>query len=282
MIARQFPKVRFLAWVHDVAACNPDLAPVPAWVRKAHARFEYVAVSELRRRQWREVSGKVSRVIPNGVDPARVSACRRGSPRWRRNFPSSMAASCCCIPTRLLRRKNVELSLAVVAALAETGRSATLLVTGAADSHNAASAKYAAWLRDECERLEAGAVFVADHFPVNDAELAGLYRLADALIFPSRQEGFGLPLPEAALHRLPVFCSHIEPLRELAGKNAILFSPTATARSVAPANRQMPGKRRRLSRPEASPGTVFMARHLPALPPRTSGRLIPAKAPRWE
>ena len=50
-----------------------------------------------------------------------------------------------------------------------------------------------------------------DHAPVivverdlDEAELAGLYRAANAFVAPSRGEGFGLPLAEAALFDLPV------------------------------------------------------------------------------
>ena len=60
-----------------------------------------------------------------------------------------------------------------------------------------------------------------------------LYRLADALLLPSREEGFGIPILEAALARIPVFCSDIPPLVEL-GKDAVFyFAPDADPAAVA-------------------------------------------------
>jgi glycosyltransferase involved in cell wall biosynthesis len=104
-----------------------------------------------------------------------------------------------------------------------------LLITGAEDTHTPGAAGYAAELRTERKRLrlEVDVIFVADHFAVGDDELAGLYRLADALIFPSWQEGFGLPVLEAGMHRVPSFFSDLEPLRELGGRHAEYFSPGA-------------------------------------------------------
>jgi len=49
--------------------------------------------------------------------------------------------------------------------------------------------------------------------------------MADALFFPSREEGFGIPLIEAAFSHLPAFCSDIPPLRELGLNDATFFSP---------------------------------------------------------
>src|SRR5688572_5460928 len=34
-LAADLPKVRFIAWVHDLAVCNPDLSPVPHVLRQA-------------------------------------------------------------------------------------------------------------------------------------------------------------------------------------------------------------------------------------------------------
>lgn len=232
-LAPELPHTQFLAWIHDVAACNPDLAPVPEWARRVHDGFDYVAVSDLRRRQWHELTGAESFVVPNGIEPARVLGLPEKVAALAEEHALLDGRIVLLHPTRLLRRKNVELSLGVVAELVRQGRAATLLVTGAADPHNPVSREYAAWLGEECARKQAHALFVSEEFPIGDAELAGLYRLADALIFPSRQEGFGLPVLEAALHHLPIFCSDIEPLRELAGAHAHRFSPETPPGQVA-------------------------------------------------
>lgn len=58
---------------------------------------------------------------------------------------------------------------------------------------------------------------------VSEAELVGLYRLASAFAFPTLTEGFGLPVLEAMAHGLPVACSDLPVLREVAGDAALLF-----------------------------------------------------------
>ncbi|MBK9600570.1 MAG: glycosyltransferase [Anaerolineales bacterium] len=58
-----------------------------------------------------------------------------------------------------------------------------------------------------------------------DEVIADFYRVADALLFPSREEGFGIPLIEAAFSHLPAFCADIPPLRELGLNDAAFFSP---------------------------------------------------------
>jgi glycosyltransferase involved in cell wall biosynthesis len=55
--------------------------------------------------------------------------------------------------------------------------------------------------------------------------IADFYRIADALFFPSREEGFGIPVIEAAFSHLPAFCADIPPLRELGLDDATFFSP---------------------------------------------------------
>jgi len=48
---------------------------------------------------------------------------------------------------------------------------------------------------------------------------------ATALVLPSRDEGFGLPLAEAMAAGVPVVCSNLPALREVAGGHATLVPP---------------------------------------------------------
>ena len=60
---------------------------------------------------------------------------------------------------------------------------------------------------------------------VPDEDLALLYRLAVAYVFPSLSEGFGLPLLEAQKAGLPVLASQAPPLPEIGGEGAVYFDP---------------------------------------------------------
>jgi alpha-1,3-rhamnosyl/mannosyltransferase len=61
---------------------------------------------------------------------------------------------------------------------------------------------------------------------VNDTLLAALYRNATAFVFPSLDEGFGLPVLEAMSSGCPVITSSRSCLPEVAGDAALLVDPT--------------------------------------------------------
>ncbi len=64
---------------------------------------------------------------------------------------------------------------------------------------------------------------------VTGEELEGLWALADAFVFPSLYEGFGLPVLEAMNRGVPVACADASSLPEVAGDAALLFDPRDVA-----------------------------------------------------
>ncbi len=59
----------------------------------------------------------------------------------------------------------------------------------------------------------------------DDNTLAALYALADACIFPSLYEGFGIPVLEALAIGAPVACSNASSFPEIVGGAAAMFDP---------------------------------------------------------
>ena len=153
-----------------------------------------------------EGAGRV-RVVPWGVDPAPFGAGAAkdlGRPYFL------------CVGT-LTRRKNLELLLEAHAK-AESG--AILVVAG---SEGLDGAPIAAKLR-----AAAGKGVILAESPA-DGELGALYRGALALLQPSRDEGFGLPLLEAMSSGCPVIASTAGALPEVAGDAALLAPPDDAA-----------------------------------------------------
>ena len=62
---------------------------------------------------------------------------------------------------------------------------------------------------------------------VAEAQLPSLYRGADALVFASLYEGFGLPVLEAMACGTPVVTANTSALPEVAGDAALLVDPTS-------------------------------------------------------
>jgi glycosyltransferase involved in cell wall biosynthesis len=93
-----------------------------------------------------------------------------------------------------------------VAALARTPRSMPLVLVGAT-SH---------WARELPDVQLTGAL--------TDDELAAIYSGAHALVFPSDDEGFGLPPVEALACGTPVVACDVPAVREVLGERAVLRS----------------------------------------------------------
>lgn len=83
-------------------------------------------------------------------------------------------------------------------------------------------------LREQAQHLGiADDVCFAGWLP--DADLEGLYDASTLFLYASLYEGFGLPVLEAMSRELPVACSDIPVLREVAGEAAAMFDPLSSS-----------------------------------------------------
>jgi glycosyltransferase involved in cell wall biosynthesis len=239
---------RLILWHHDLAWTTPryraELYDGDPWdlLRTAWPGVTQVVVSELRRRELSELMDlppEKIRVVPNGVDAGAFLKLEAQTRALVRRLDVSSAEPLLLLPVRITRRKNIELALRVLAHLRADLPRARLIVTGPLGPHNPANAGYFAQLtalRAELG-LEGAAHFLAELIPAGlpDSVIADFFRLADALFLPSREEGFGIPVLEAAFSHLPVFCADLPPLRELGLEEAVYFAPDAAPDSVAAA-----------------------------------------------
>jgi len=240
----------FILWHHDLA-WNADryaaeLHPGQPWdlLRTAWPGARQVVVSEARREELAALMGiapESIRVVPAGLDLPDFLALPPAVARIVDQVRLTAAAPILLAPVRITRRKNLELALTTLAALRVDMPAAALVITGPPGAHNPANAGYMRELQQLRARLglESAAHLIAERQPdgLSDAEVAAFFRVADALFMPSREEGFGIPVLEAGLAYLPMFCSDIPALRALAGDAGIFFSPDADPLELAAAVR---------------------------------------------
>ncbi|GAB1469621.1 glycosyltransferase family 4 protein [Chloroflexota bacterium] len=229
---------RLILWHHDLAWTTPryqhELHEGYPWnlLKTDWGDTTQVVISELRQKELADLMKlplNSIEVIANGVDMERFYKLEALSQALLAKTNLLDAAPILLLPVRLTPRKNIELALRTLKELKKDFPNAMLVVTGPLGPHNANNIKYFEMLtslRHEL-KLEGSAHFLAelhdDFLP--DEVIADFYRIADALFFSSREEGFGIPLIEAAFSHLPAFCADIPPLRKLGQQDAKFFSP---------------------------------------------------------
>lgn len=118
-------------------------------------------------------------------------------------------------------RKNIGALIDAFLALKAEGqlRDHTLVLAGAGGWGQSALAR----------RLEQGIPGIRRLGFVDDADLPSLYAGAEAFVFPSIYEGYGMPVSEALACRTRVVATDIPELREAAHGRAVLVAPDTAA-----------------------------------------------------
>jgi glycosyltransferase involved in cell wall biosynthesis len=230
-----------IGWHHDFAwereGYQAELHPGLPWelLRRAWPGVAHVVVSAAQRRRLAAlyaIDEQAIRVIPPGIDPALSGRWTPAARALATRLELARADLLLLLPARLTRRKNIEFGLQVLAELRRLSRAdVRLLVTGPPGPHNPANQAYLEQLLAlrQTLRLDDRAHLLHADLPdgeagLDDETLASLYLMCDALLFPSRDEGFGIPLLEATLARLPAFCSDLPVFQESGGEHVHLFS----------------------------------------------------------
>jgi glycosyltransferase-like protein len=183
-----------------------------------------LVVSEQWRGILRDDFGRVTEVVPNGVDPDR--------------FPRPADAECAALRARVGAgadtfvflavggvepRKGTVHSFRALSLLRREGIKAVLAVVGGHSFQDYTAYRDAslALLPQLDLTLGEDVVLLGT---VSESELAGWYHAADALAFPSINEGWGLAVLEAMSTGLPVIASDLPVFGEylLDGENALL------------------------------------------------------------
>lgn len=259
-IIQENPALRLIAWNHDFAWTNIQYQSqvYDRWpwdlLKKTWSedRHTHVTISMDRQRllaELLEIHPAKIEVIPSGIELPKILGLGEQTVDIIRRFSLLDAYPILLLPARITKRKNIELAMRIVSELKTHYPTASLIVTGPPGPHNPKNRGYFGELLKLRSQLgldpnpdktnkKARVVFLAEHIEgfISSDIVFDLFRISDALLFPSLQEGFGIPVLEAGINGIPIFCSDIQPFHETAGDYANYFqlndSPPDIARKV--------------------------------------------------
>jgi glycosyltransferase involved in cell wall biosynthesis len=159
-------------------------------------------------------------VAPLGIEPptsGEATEPERQALRERLGLDARPVVLCVAAKRRHKNLHGLIQALGVIARRSPGGLSLQLVLPGSSN-------EYEQELRELAQQL---GIEDSVRFPgwISDEELDVLYGLASCFVLPTLIEGFGLPVLEAMARGVPVACSEIPVLSEVAGDAAALFDP---------------------------------------------------------
>jgi glycosyltransferase involved in cell wall biosynthesis len=224
------PGLRSVVTLHDVTFMHmPTFGRVTTWgmgqvvTRAARDADALIAVSAAARDEICATLGldpSSFTVVPHGLgDVPRAEPAPEQPLRERLDLPEGRLVLCVAA---VRPHKNQELLIRALPLLPDD---VTVVLAGKHEPY-----------ADELRRI-ADELGVSDRLRLTgylaDSELERLWTMAACAAFPTRAEGFGLPVLEAMARGVPVACSGIPVLREVGGDVPRYFDPTDPAAAAA-------------------------------------------------
>jgi glycosyltransferase involved in cell wall biosynthesis len=186
----------------------------------AHRADRVITVSHSAAREVRSglrISADRIDVVPNGVRPVSPPGERPSTlpPTGERALVLAVATN--------LPHKNLPRLIQAAAAIPSAKRPLLVLAGHGTDHPSLGGLARAEGVADTTYLLGA----------VSPGSLEWLYASADCLVLASLHEGFGLPVLEAMSRSVPVACSDLPALREVADGTALYFDPRSPSRIAA-------------------------------------------------
>ncbi|MDD5230165.1 MAG: glycosyltransferase [Candidatus Marinimicrobia bacterium] len=238
----KYPDKNYYIWTHDLAWLmdehKPNLFDRRPWslLKTALPNVTYIAISEFRKRQMAELFNIPRRkilVVPNTIKYQDFFKFEPATTTITEDIKIFKRYPIILIPARIIKRKNVERSIRVIATLRNTWPNLLGIITGAPEKENGALTEYSASLYNLIQEndLSGNLLFLSDLFerlgiaPEKNREVVrDLYFISNLVMYLSTDEGFGLPILEAGIARTPLALSQIPVFWEVA-QDGVLYLP---------------------------------------------------------
>jgi len=239
---QKYPDKKYYLWTHDMAWLIEEhksyLYDRKPWslLKTPLPNVTYITVSEFRKRQLAEllnIPRRRIKVIPNVIKYQDFLKFDEVTTPLIENLNLFSRYPIVLIPARIIPRKNVERSLQIIARLKRHYPGIIGIVTGTLEKEGTEWTPYSQKLLDliASEDLRDSVVFLGDVFAnlqipqsKNRSVVRDLYFISHLVLYPSLDEGFGLPILEAGIARIPLVLAQIPVFREVANEG-VLYLP---------------------------------------------------------